>query len=150
MMARMHRTIQPTLAVHPRAFSDAERSAHARDCLVQHSGVWSVGGNFLPAANSPRTRWVGWRPGVKIGSRPGCPAVSATPNEVTVIRPISFAAWHLPSRSEAFRRWPVPAPSPSPLLTRTDDAAADTTPFGGTSQTPRGPVARPLAAPQGA
>src|SRR4029453_1270213 len=50
---------------------------------------WSVEGNFLPVANSPRTRWVGWRPRLKNASRPVCPAVGVTPNEATVIRPIS-------------------------------------------------------------
>jgi hypothetical protein len=85
MIARTHRSIQRRLDVHQRASSDAERSARARDCLGRRSGGWSVGDNFLPVANSPRTRWVGWRPRLKNGSRPVCPAVSTTPNEATVI-----------------------------------------------------------------
>jgi len=88
-MARTHRSIQRRLAVHQRASSDVERSARARDFLGRRSGVWSVEGNFLPVANSPRTRWVGWRPRLKNESRPVCPAVGVTPNEATVIRPIS-------------------------------------------------------------
>jgi len=80
MMARTHRRIQRRLGVHQRASSDAVRSARALGCLGRRSGAWSVGGNFLPVVNSPRTRWVGWRPRLKNGSRPGCPAGSATPN----------------------------------------------------------------------
>jgi hypothetical protein len=111
-MARMHRTIQRRLSVHRPASSDAERSARARGCLGRHSGVWSVGGNFLQAVNSPRTPLVGWSPRSKDGSRPVCLAVSATPSEATLLRPISSLQRDTVSRTEqSCRRCRSPAPS---------------------------------------
>jgi hypothetical protein len=89
MMARMPRTIQSRLGVYRPASSDVERSARARNCLGRHSGVWSARVNFLRAVDSARTPWVGWNPRSKDGSRPVCPAVSATPSETMVIRQVS-------------------------------------------------------------
>src|SRR5262249_45967089 len=93
MMARMHRTIQRRLGVHRPASSDVERSARARDCHGRRSGVWSVGGIFLRAVNSPRTQWVGWSPRSKDGSRPVFPVVSATPSRAMVRSPVSSLAY---------------------------------------------------------
>jgi hypothetical protein len=89
MMTRKDQHIQRSLGVHQRVSFDAEKSARARDCLGRHSGVWSVGDNFLPGVNSPRTRWVGSRPGSKDGSRPVFPVVSATPSKAMVSCPVS-------------------------------------------------------------
>jgi hypothetical protein len=112
-MTRTHPRIQRSLGVHQRASFDAEKFARVRVSLGQHSGVWSVGDNFLPGANSPRTRWGGWRPRSKDGSRPVCPRVIPMPNEATVIRPISSlqALHRIPSQSEADRRFRSPTAS---------------------------------------
>jgi hypothetical protein len=88
MMAGTHRSIQRRL-VHQRASFDAEKSAHVRVSLGQHSGVWSVGDNSPPGVNSPPTRWVGSRPRSKDGSRPVFPVVSATPSRAMVSSPVS-------------------------------------------------------------
>src|SRR5262245_29453484 len=112
MMLRTQGSIQRRLGVHRRASSDVVRSARARGCLGRHSGVWSVGGNFLPGASSARTPWVGWK---------------LTPSEATATHSISSLQDDTASCHGArLARGGLPQAASLPSLARTDDATRGT------------------------